>query len=119
MSLSDAAMVVAATALRNALGGMQLHTISNPGVGGAAGKSSAAMAVPVWTTPTADGDFELATELVFAGAAPNGPILSVSLWSNTSGLGVWYGNFVLTGDLTADSAGNYTLESFTLNGSAS
>lgn len=57
MALSDAAMLVGANAIRTALGGAQLHT-GNPGTGGAANKSSAAMVVPVWTTPTADGDLD-------------------------------------------------------------
>lgn len=118
MALSDAAMVVGANALRTALAGMQLHT-GNPGAGGAANKSSAPMVAPAWTVVTGDGDFGLAAPVAFTGATPNGPITYVSLWSNISGSGVWYGNFVLSGDLTADATGAYTIQTFPLNGSAS
>jgi hypothetical protein len=117
MPLSNAAMVVAANALRNALGGLQLHT-GNPGDGGAANKSSAPMVAPSWTVVTGDGDFGLAAAAAFSGCTPNGPITWVSAWSNTTGSGIWYGNFLLTGDLTADASGFYTLDTFPLNGSA-
>lgn len=118
MPLSNAAMVVGANALRAAIGGFQLHT-GNPGDGGAASKSSAPMVAPSWTVVTGDGDFGLAAPVAFAGATPNGPITWVSAWSNTSGSGIWYGNFPLSGDLTADSTGAFTLQTFPLNGSAS
>jgi hypothetical protein len=118
MAFSDAAMTVGANALRAALGGMQLHT-GNPGAGGAANKSSAPMQVPSWTVVSGDGDFGLAAGVAFTGCTPNGPITYCSLWSNTSGSGIWYGNFVLSGDLTADSAGDYTVEALAINGSSS
>lgn len=113
MAFSDAALLVGANAIRLALGGAKLHT-GNPGTGGAANSSSASMLVPVWATPDADGDFDLDAPLNFAGGAPNGPVEYLSLWSNTSGSGIWYGNFLLTGDLTFDSAGNYTVDSIDL-----
>jgi hypothetical protein len=113
MSLSPAAMVLAANALRTALGAAQLHT-DNPGNGAAANKSSAGMVAPAWLTPDANGNFDLAVAMQFSGATPNGPITWVSLWSNSTGSGIWYGNFQLSGDLTADSNGNYTVESLTM-----
>lgn len=117
MALSDAAMLVGANAIRTALGGAQLHT-GNPGTGGAANKSSAAMVVPVWTTPTADGDFGLDADMVFAGGTANGNCTYVSLWSNTTGSGIWYGNFALSGDLTFDATGGYTITELSINGSS-
>jgi len=118
MPFSNAAMVVGANALRSALTGMQLHT-GNPGAGGAANKSSAAMKTPVWTVVTGDGDFDLAAPVAFTGAAAGGPITWVSLWSNISGSGIWYGNFPLSGDLSADSSGNFSVQSLPVNGTAS
>lgn len=118
MPLSDAAMVVGANALRSAIGGFQLHT-GNPGAGGAASKSSAPMQAPSWTTVAGDGDFGLAAPVAFTGCTPSGPITWVSAWSNTSGSGIWYGNFPLSGDLTADSSGNFTLQTFPFDGTAS
>ncbi len=118
MPLSDAAMLVGANAIRLALGGAKAHT-DNPGTGGAANASSAAMVVPAWTTPDADGDFDLAANLNFSGGTPNGPCTWVSLWSNTTGSGIWYGNFALSGDLTFDATGSIAITSLALNGSSS
>lgn len=118
MGLSNSAMVDGANGIRSNLGGLQVHT-ANPGTGGAASKSSAPMVVPSWTTPTADGDFDLAAPVLVTGGTPNGPATWISLWSNTSGSGVWKGNFPLTGDLTFDSNGVLTIESIAFNGSAS
>jgi hypothetical protein len=77
------------------------------------------MQVPAWTVVSGDGDFGLAASVAFSGCTPNGPILYCSLWSNTSGSGIWYGNFLLSGDLTADASGNYTVEALAINGSSS
>lgn len=118
MPLSNAAMVVGANAVRSALRGIQLHT-DTPGEGGVANKSNAAMQVPTWTAVTGDGDFGLAAAVGFTGATPNGPVKWVSLWSSTTTGKIWYGNFQLSGDLTADANGNYTLETLDLNGSSS
>lgn len=118
MPLSDAALNVGANAIRSALGGLQLHT-GNPGAGGAANKSSAPMVAPAWTVVSGSGDFDLAAPAPFTGGTPNGPVTYVSVWSNTSGSGVWYGNFALSGDLTFDSSGNYTLDSLPMDGSSS
>lgn len=115
--LSDAAMVLGANAIRSALGGAQLHT-ADPGAGGAASKSSAAMVVPAWTIVTGPGNFDLAAPMAFSGATPNGPITWVSLWSTTGPAPIWYGNYQLSGDLTADASGNYTVNSIDLNGSS-
>lgn len=111
MAFSNAAMVVVANAVRTALGGMQLHT-GNPGDGGAGSKSSAPMQAPAWSVVNSSGGFDVAVPVAFTGCTPNGTITYVSLWSNISGSGIWYGNFPLTGDLTADSSGNYTVQSF-------
>jgi hypothetical protein len=116
--LSDAAMQVGANAIRAALGGAQLHH-GDPGSGGAANKSSAPMLAPTWSTVTADGDFGLAASLNFTGGTPGGPCTYMSLWSNTSGSGTWYGNVALTGDTTFDSEGNYTVNAGVFDGSAS
>ncbi|MFV8173803.1 hypothetical protein [Mycolicibacterium peregrinum] len=114
---SDAAMALGANAIRSALGGAQLHT-ANPGAGGAASKSSAAMVVPSWTVVSGPGNFGLATPMAFSGATPNGPITWVSLWSSTGPGAIWYGNYQLSGDLTADSSGNYTVNELDLTGSS-
>ena len=118
--LSNAAMVVAANAIRTALRYGQLHT-DDPGEGGAANKSTAAMVAPSWTTAVADGDFGLATDMLFTGGTPNGPTKYISFWSSNTAGATWYGNFALTGDLTFDNSGSYTVRSgdINFNGSSS
>lgn len=118
MPFSDALLVVQGNAARSAIGGLQLHT-ANPGTGAATNKSSAAPVAPVWTVVDGNGNFDLATPAQFSGGTPNGAAAYVSCWSDTSGLGTWYGNFPLTGDLTFDSNGQITLESFLISGSSS
>lgn len=108
--LSPSALVDAANGVRAALGGVQMHT-ADPGTGGVANKSSAAMVVPTWTTPDANGKFDLAAPVAVTGGTANGPATWASLWSNTTGTGTWKGNIQLTGDLTFDSNGDYNLES--------
>lgn len=118
MSFSNSAMLVGGNAIRAALGGMQLHA-DNPGVGGAANNSSAGMQVPTWSTVTGSGNFGLAAPVAFTGGTANGPCTYVSLWSNATGSGTWYGNFALSGDLTFDSNGDYTVETLDLTGYSS
>lgn len=118
MALSAAAIIVGGNAIRAALVGMQLHT-DNPGVGGSANKSSASPVTPVWGTLDSSGNFGLAAPVAFSGCADNGPITYVSLWSSlTLSSATWYGNFALSGDLTADSNGDYTVEALNLEGIA-
>lgn len=119
MPFSNALMTVGANAIRSAIKGFQLHT-DNPGSGGAANKSSAPPLAPSFSTVSNDGDFSLANELTFTGAEPNGPIKYLSAWSSTNiASAIWYGNFKLTGDLTADANGHYRLEGFQADGSSS
>jgi hypothetical protein len=115
---SKAALVISSTALRGALGGIQAHK-ADPGTGGASNKSSAAMAVPAWTNPDANGNFDLVTPVALAGGEAGGPITWISFWSNTSGSGVWYGNYQLSGDLVFDSSGQYNIESIPVTASTS
>lgn len=117
MPWSSAALVVAGTALRSAVKGIQLHT-GDPGDGASANRSSAAAKSPTFSAVDSSGDFNLATPLQFTGCAANGAIKYISLWSSTNlGAGTWYGNVALSGDQTADSSGNYTLNSLVANSS--
>lgn len=117
MALSNAAMVVAANALRSAMTHAQLHS----GAAGAAGTTnvtSAGRQAVTWSAATADGDFGLSSSLAFTGGAASGAVAEVSLWSASSG-GTFYGNFAVTGDTTFNAAGEYTVTALNLNGSAS
>lgn len=114
---ADALLAIQGSAARAAIKGFQLH-VDNPGTGGAANKSSASMVVPVWTTVSSAGAFDLATPAQFSGGTPSGPVTYVSCWSDATGSGIWYGNFALTGDLTFDSNGQIALETFPITGAS-
>lgn len=109
---------IGANAMRSAIKGFQLHT-DDPGVGGAANKSSAAIVVPVFTVVDANGGWDLASPMVFNGGTPNGPVKYMSALTASDGTGSWCGNFALTGDLTFDSNGAYTVESLPVTGTSS
>jgi hypothetical protein len=117
MALNNPAMVLAANALRGAMTYMQLHS-ADPGVSGTSNVTSAARQAITWSAASADGDFGLSAAVNFTGVAASGAATYVSLWSAVTS-GTWYGNFALTGDATANAAGEYTVTSLNLNGSAS
>lgn len=118
MALNNTAMVVAANALRSAMTHMQLHS-GDPGASGTSNVTSAARQPITWSAATSDGDFGLASTVNFTGVAANGATQYVSLWSQLAAGGTWYGNFQLTGDQTANAAGEYSVTTLNLNGSAS
>jgi hypothetical protein len=108
---------VAANALRSAIVGAKLHT-GDPGGSGTSNETSAARQAITWSAATADGDFGLSAALNFTGVAASGAVQYLSLWSTSTTGGTHYGNFALTGDQTANAAGEYTVTALNLNGSA-
>ena len=116
MPLNNAAMVVAANALRSAITHMQLHS-GDPGASGTSNVTSAERQAVSWAAATSDGDFGLSAPVNFTGVAASGAATYVSLWSASSG-GTWYGNFALSGDATANAAGEYSVTALNLNGSS-
>lgn len=110
-------MIVAANALRTAMTHMQTHS-GDPGAAGTSNPTTAARQPVTWAAATGDGDFDLASTVVFTGITPNGDVTYVTLWSALNG-GTWYGNFQLSGDLVANSSGEYSVSALSLNGSAS
>ena len=107
--LNDPALILAATAVRNATTHVQLHS----GAPGAAGTSNVTTAArqPAAGTVDADGDISWGP-LNFTGVAANGAATYVTYWSALTG-GTCYGQAQLTGDLTANAAGEYTVTSIT------
>ena len=116
MPLNNTAMVVAANALRSAITHMQTHS-GDPGAAGTSNTTSGARRPVTWAAATSDGDFGLLAAVNFTGIASNGAVTWVSLWSAITG-GTHYGNFQLTGAAAANAAGEYTVTSLNLNGSA-
>lgn len=117
MPLNNAAMLVGATAIKNAMGYMQLHN-GDPGDSYTANVTSAAREAISWTTPTNDGDFDLADSVDFTGITPNQAVPWVTCWSALNG-GTCYGKFELVGDTTANSIGEFSVTALPFNGSAS
>lgn len=118
MPFSQFALTVASKAIQNGIKGIQLHS-ADPGQGGASNRSTAGAKQPVWSAVDSTGSFSLAQPLQFMGCGSGAVIAWVSLWDSTSlGGANWYGNVQITGDTTADSAGNYTLSSLVINGSS-
>jgi hypothetical protein len=60
----------------------------------------------------------LTTTENFTGGTANGACIALGLWSASTG-GTFYGYFLLTGDQTFDSSGNYDLQTITISGSSS
>jgi hypothetical protein len=109
-------MVVAANALRTAVTHLQLHS-GDPGAAGTSNVTTAARQAVTWSSVTGDGDFGLSGNIAFTGVAANGGATWVSGWSASSS-GTFYGRWQLTGDATANAAGEYTVTALTLNGSS-
>lgn len=119
MPLNDAAMVLAANALRTALAYGQLHSLSAGASGTANVITAVGRAAVSWSTPTDAGNFVLLTPIAFTGGTSGHPVFSVTLWdSGTLGAGNLYGEFVLSFDSTFDASGNYHVTMLDLSGSA-
>ena len=115
MALNDAALVVAANAVDTAITHMQLHS----GAPGASGTSNVTSAARVAVNGTVDGDGDITwSNIAFTGVAASGAVQYVSYWSASSG-GTFYGSSALTGDTTANAAGEYTVTSVTETSTAS
>jgi hypothetical protein len=106
MALSNAALVIAGNAVETAITHAHLHSTN---VGGSWGSGSIGSRVAVSGTVGAGGDITY-TNIAVTGLAANAPVGGVSFWSASSG-GTNYGGSAVTGDSTANSAGEYTLSS--------
>lgn len=100
--LTDAALVVASNAVDAAVTHMQAHS----GARGASGTTNVVGSrVAVNGTVDADGDIVWVGN--FTGLTANQAVAEISLWSAASA-GTYYGGGALTGDTTANSAGEFT-----------
>ena len=112
--LNDAALTVAANAVESAITHMQLHS----GARGSAGTTNAVgTRVAVNGAVDADGDITW-SNVAFTGLTGGQTVAEVSYWSAATG-GTYYGGHPLSGDTTANAAGEYTVTSIAENGSAS
>lgn len=111
--LSTSALVDGATAINAAWTHVQIHSAAPGGsgttavVGSRVANTGSVNAAGVITRAAAN----------FTGLPPNQGVTHVSYWSSVTG-GVFKGSSALTGDVTANAAGEYTVSSITETPSA-
>jgi len=114
MALNDPALVIGATAIKNAITHLQLHSTN---VGGT--WATGAVGTRVASTGAVDSDGDITWSTVnFTGLTANQAIGGVSYWS-ASTAGTNYGGSATSGDATANSAGEYTVTLISENSTAS
>jgi len=115
--LSDAAMVVGANAMKAVMTYAQLHSAA-AGPSGTANLCASTRRAITWSAATGNGDFGLGAQLNFTGGAASAPVFSVTIWSASTS-GTLYGEFILSGETAFNAAGEYSVTSLNLDGSAS
>ena len=115
MPLNNACLDIGATAMRDAIDFLSLHS-GDPGAAGTSNTTTAPRQAPTWSA-VANGDFNLTTAVNFTGGAPSGGCTYVGFWTLVTG-GTFLGSQILTGDQTFNSAGEYTITALTVNGAS-
>ena len=111
MALSDAALVTAANAVNTATTHLGLHS----GAPGAAGTSNVVGSRVAIGSKAVDADGDISwTNTNFTGLTANQSVTHVSYWTASSG-GTFNGSSALTGDTTANAAGEYSVPTVTEN----
>lgn len=112
--LNDTILNIGVTAMQGAISHLSIHT-ALPNASGS-NESTAARVAAGWGA-AANGDFATLTNKAFTGGAASGPATYVGFWSAASG-GTFYGYQQLTGDQTFNAAGQYTITSLAITGTA-
>lgn len=112
--LNNTAMNTGGTAIKNAITHLQLHS-SN--VGGTWATGAVGSRVAATGSVAANGTITW-SGVAFTGLTANQAIGGVSYWTASSG-GTNYGGSAVTGDATANAAGEYTLTTVTETAGAS
>ena len=115
MPINNALIEVGAGAMRTAVTHLSLHS-AQPNSSGS-NETNAARVSASWGA-VGDGSFT-ATNRAFTGGTPSGAVHSVGFWSAAEG-GTFYGYSALdeTSDVTFNAAGEYTVSSVSIDGSA-
>jgi hypothetical protein len=108
MAFNDAALVVMANAIDAVITHAQLYSAATNAAGTT---NTIGTRVAINGTVDADGDWTV-TNVAFTGLTANQAVHSVGYFTASSS-GTFYGVTVLTGDATANSAGEYTVTSIT------
>jgi hypothetical protein len=120
VTLNDPALVVGANAIDAAITHFQLHS----GARGASGTTNVISIARVAVNGSVDADGDITwTNVSWTGLTANQTVAEVSYWSSAgTGLpptgGTYYGGATLTGDTSANSAGEFTITSVAENGTA-
>jgi hypothetical protein len=119
MTLADTTLTIGATAMRDAITHFQLHS-ADPGAAG----TTSPLGTRVANTGSVDSDGDITwSNIAFTGLSANQAVSWVSYW-NAAGTGTpatggtFRGKMQLTGDATANAAGEYTVTSITETGTA-
>jgi hypothetical protein len=115
MPLDDPALQTAGNAIDGVLTHMRLHS-ADPGTTETSALGSGRVACAF--TSDADGDLTLDATVNFTGLGANATVAFVTLW-NASTAGIRQGKFAVTGDTTANAAGEYSITALTLTGTSS
>jgi len=117
MPLNDSALIVAANALRADITHIQGHTAA-PNAAGTTNLVSGARQPVTWGAATGDGDFSNSAAINFTGVAASGAFTHISYFTALTA-GTCRGSDALTGDQTANAAGEYQIAAgaLTINGS--
>lgn len=114
MAFNDAALVIAANAIEDAITHMSLHT-----TGAVTSSANESAAGRVAVTGSVDGDGDITwSNVEFTGGAASGPVVRVGYWSASTG-GDYLGGALLDGDQSFNAAGEYTVTSVTETSTAS
>ena len=111
--LTDATLNMMGTYLTTIATHISLHSADPGGTGASAVGTRVAAS---WSVD-ADGDLTLSSAAPFTGLSPNQGVTHVGLWSASSG-GTFRGGFPLSGDASANSAGEYNVTGLTINGTS-
>lgn len=111
--LNSAGVELGAAAIATGIAYIQLHS-DTPDSSGSNECSSARQAV---TCTSASGVVTI-PETDFTGVAASGAVKALGYWSAVTG-GTFYGYNLLTGDQSANAAGEYTVNASTITGSSS
>lgn len=114
MAITASEIQIGAAAIAADIDHMTTHTALPDGTG--SNRTTAAAAAVV---PTSTGGVVSIGSTAFTGIAASGAVGYVGFWhGDPSSGGTWRGSQALTGDAAANAAGQYTVDSFTLTGSA-
>lgn len=116
-SLLDNALNAAADAMAALITHTSIHTAEPDATG--SNESTAPRELINWNAATG-GDVAMAAAQGFSGGTPNGPALYVGFWGSAGPGGTFYGakEIVPPNDQTFNAAGEYTINTLTLPGSA-